>query len=52
MAAMEAAMDASAEYDESGTEGRTSAPLGLQSAGALVEQWREPHEPMLPEKVL
>ncbi|MGB5773254.1 MAG: hypothetical protein WBP89_01115, partial [Sedimenticolaceae bacterium] len=35
-----------------GTDGAAGFPLGLQSKRALVEQWREPHEPSLPEVLL
>ena len=49
VAAVEASVHACQELDEGGIEGGARLLLGLQPAGALVEQWRKPHEPGLPK---
>ncbi|MDP1524813.1 MAG: hypothetical protein Q8M20_03310 [Rhodocyclaceae bacterium] len=40
------------ELDEGRTEGRAGILLGVQPTWAVVEQWREPHEPGFPEVLL
>ena len=40
------------ESDEAGIDGRTGVSLGLQPTRAVVEQWRKPHEPGIPEVLL
>lgn len=52
VAAVETSLYACQELDEGGTGGRTGISLGLQPTRAVVEQWRQPHEPSVPEVLL
>jgi hypothetical protein len=40
------------ELDKGRTGGEAGISLGLQPTSAVVEQWRKPHEPGVPEVLL
>jgi hypothetical protein len=52
VAAVEAPVYSRQKPDEGGTEGGASVSLSVQPARAVVEQWREPYERGLPERLL
>ena len=52
VATVETSLYSRHEPDESGTDGRAGVSLGLQPTRAVVEQWRKPYEPGIPEVLL